>query len=205
MPVMCASMDAPARTIYVGRMRIPVLTVALIVLAGCHHAPKVAVPPAALPAAIPPLAGPEQIAIALRYVEGPVGTGAAVGPRQCVFVHYTGWLRDGTRFDSSRDTMPNGTPRTPIGFPLGVRRVIAGWDLGFGGMRVGGQRRLFLPDALAYGESGRPPVIPERADLIFDLELMAVTDTLPTAEAAPQRGPRPQCPTWAAAKERQGA
>ncbi len=198
-------MDAPASTLYVGRMRIPVLSVFLALLVGCHHAPKATVSPGALPAAIPPLAGPEQIAIALRYVEGTVGTGAAVGPRQCVFVHYTGWLRDGTRFDSSRDTMPNGTARTPIGFPLGVRRVIAGWDLGFGGMRVGGQRRLFIPYALAYGESGRPPVIPERADLIFDLEVMAVTDTLPTADAAPQRGPRPQCPTWAAARERQGA
>ena len=199
------SMDAPALTLYVGRMRIPVLSVFLALLVGCHHAAIATVPPGALPAAIPPLAGPEQIAIALRYVEGTVGTGTAVGPRQCVFVHYTGWLRDGTKFDSSRDTMPNGTPRTPIGFPLGVRRVIAGWDLGFGGMRVGGRRRLFVPYALAYGESGRPPVIPERADLIFDLEVMAVTDTLPTADAAPQRGPRPQCPTWAAARERQGA
>lgn len=202
---MRASMDAPASTLYVGRMRIPVLAVFLALLVGCHHAAIATVPPGTLPAAIPPLAGPERIAIALRYVEGTVGTGAAVGPRQCVFVHYTGWLRDGTRFDSSRDTMPNGTARTPIGFPLGVRRVIAGWDLGFGGMRVGGQRRLFIPYALAYGESGRPPVIPERADLIFDLEVMAVTDTLPTADAAPQRGPRPQCPTWAAARERKGA
>lgn len=146
--------------------------------------------------------GPEQIALALRFVDGVVGTGAVVGPRQCVFVHYTGWLRDGTKFDSSRDTMPNGSPRTPIGFPLGVRRVIAGWDLGFGLMRVGGQRRLFIPYPLAYGEAGRPPVIPERAELIFDLQVMAVSDTLPAAETATQRGPTPQCPTWATVKDR---
>lgn len=146
--------------------------------------------------------GPEQIALALRFVDGVVGTGAVVGPRQCVYVHYTGWLRDGTKFDSSRDTMPNGSPRTPIGFPLGVRRVIAGWDLGFGLMRVGGQRRLFIPYPLAYGEAGRPPVIPERAELIFDLQVMAVSDTLPAAETATQRGPAPQCPTWATVKDR---
>ena len=181
-------------------MRNPAPFVAALALAGCHHQP----PPAALPASIPAIVGPEQIALALRYIDGTVGTGAAVGPRQCVFVHYTGWLRNGNKFDSSRDTMPNGTPRTPIGFPLGVRRVIVGWDLGFSGMRVGGQRRLFIPYPLAYGESGRPPVIPERADLIFDLAVVAVADTLPSVESAPQRGPTPQCPTWAVVKERNG-
>lgn len=148
------------------------------------------------------MAGKEQIALALRYIDGPPGSGSAVGPRQCVYVHYTGWLRDGTKFDSSRDTMPNGTPRTPIGFPLGVRRVIAGWDLGFDGLKVGGTRRLFIPFALAYGEAGRPPVIPERADLIFDMEIMAVADTLSRVESAPQRGPSPQCATWAAVKDK---
>lgn len=151
------------------------------------------------------MVGQEQIALALRYIDGTVGTGAVVGPRQCVFVHYTGWLKDGTKFDSSRDTMPNGTPRSPIGFPLGVRRVIAGWDLGFEGIRVGGVRRLLIPFPLAYGESGRPPVIPERADLVFDLEVMAVADTLSRAESVPQRGPTPQCPTWAAVKGQPGA
>lgn len=174
------------------------LSALLIVATACHHPPK-AVP---LPSTIPPLAGESQIALALRYIDARIGTGAAVGPRQCVYVHYTGWLLDGTKFDSSRDTMPNGTPRTPIGFPLAVRRVIAGWDLGFGEMRVGGQRRLFIPFPLAYGESGRPPVIPARADLIFDLEVMAATDTLPATETTPQRGPTPQCATWAAIKDR---
>jgi peptidylprolyl isomerase len=179
-------------------MRNPAISLAAVVLAACHHAP----PAPALPASIPAMAGTEQIALALRYIDGTIGTGADVGARQCVYVHYTGWLRDGSKFDSSRDTMPNGSPRTPIGFPLGVRRVIAGWDLGFSGMHVGGQRRLFIPYPLAYGESGRPPVIPERAELIFDLQVLAVADTLSSAESTPQRGPTPQCPTWAVVKER---
>ena len=77
--------------------------------------------------------------------------------------------------------------------------MIAGWDLGFDGMKVGGQRRLFIPYQLAYGEAGRPPVIPPKAELIFDVELMAVADTLPRAEATPrgQTAPPPQCPAWA--------
>ena len=76
-----------------------------------------------------------------------------------------------------------GKPRDPISFPQGARRVIAGWDLGFEGMKVGGQRRLFIPYQLAYGEAGRPPVIPPKAELIFDVELMAVADTLAARRA----------------------
>ena len=77
--------------------------------------------------------------------------------------------------------------------------MIAGWDLGFEGMRVGGRRRLFIPYQLAYGEAGRPPLIPPKSELIFDVELMAVADTLPRAEPTPrgQTAPAPQCPTWA--------
>lgn len=120
-------------------------------------------------------------------------------PRACVYAHYTGWLTDGKKFDSSRDTMPNGQPRTPIAFPQGARRVIAGWDAGFEGMRVGGQRRLIIPYQIAYGELGRPPVIPPKATLIFDVELMAVADTLPSAGAPPlpPGAPAgPQCAPW---------
>jgi peptidylprolyl isomerase len=182
-------------------MRIRLSLLALCGLVACRPQQIAPIVPS-LPPSIPPLAGTEQIALALRYIDGLVGTGPAVSAKQCVFVHYTGWLRNGTKFDSSRDTMPNGTPRTPIGFPLGLRRVIAGWDLGLEGMRVGGQRRLFIPFPLAYGEAGRPPVIPERAELIFDTEVMAVSDTLSRAESVPQRGPTPQCPTWAAVKDR---
>jgi len=152
-----------------------------------------------LPASIPAVPGNSTVAFALRQTEVRAGTGDAVRPRSCVYAHYTGWLTNGTKFDSSRDTMPNGAPRIPISFPQGSRRVIAGWDAGFEGMRVGGQRRLFIPYQLAYGEAGRLPVIPVKAELIFDVELMAVADTLPRAEATPrgQTAPPPQCPTWA--------
>ncbi len=154
----------------------------------------------ALPANIPRISGKPQIAFALRQVDVRLGTGEPTRPRACVYAHYTGWLTNGTKFDSSRDTMPNGSPRTPISFPQGSRRVIAGWDVGFEGMRVGGQRRLFIPYQLAYGEAGRPPVIPAKAELIFDVELMAVADTLPRAEPVPrgQTAPPPQCPAWTA-------
>src|SRR4029078_5260807 len=88
------------------------------------------------------------------------GTGPLAEPRKCFFAHYTGWLVDGKKFDSSHDTTAQGKPREPIGFPQGARRVISGWDVGFEGMRVGARRRLFIPYQLAYGERGRPPVIP---------------------------------------------
>ena len=137
------------------------------------------------------------MAFALRYTDVAAGTGAPVIPRQCIFAHYTGWLTDGRKFDSSRDTAANGAPRTPIAFPQGARRVIAGWDAGFENMKVGGRRRLFIPYQLAYGELGRPPVIPPRAELIFDVEVMAVADTLPTLVGSPT-APAPRCPAWTA-------
>ena len=157
---------------------------------------------------IPAANGDTRTAFALRYIDVKVGAGAVLAARQCVYTHYTGWLTDGTKFDSSRDTMPNGRPKSPLAFPVGVRRVIAGWDLGFDGMRIGGHRRLFIPYQLAYGESGRPPVIPPKSTLIFDVELLAVADTLPPAAVAPTPArtdsvprrppsPGPQCPTWA--------
>ena len=152
-----------------------------------------------LPAPIPRVEGTERTAFALRLIEVAPGSGALAEPRKCFFAHYTGWLTNGTKFDSSRDTMPNGQPRTPISFPQGARRVISGWDSGFEGMRVGGKRRLLIPYQLAYGELGRPPVIPPRSELIFDVELMAVADTL-TASSPPPAAPAqpgPRCPAWA--------
>ena len=162
-----------------------------------HRQPK-------LPPSIPPAAGEPRTAFALREIDVALGTGALAAPRQCYFVHYTGWLTDGKKFDSSRDTMPNGKPRTPLGFPQGFRRVIAGWDLGFEGMRVGAHRRLFIPYQLGYGEAGRPP-IPPKAELIFDVELMAVADTLPHPAqqvSAGQTAPAPRCPTWESVSSR---
>ena len=134
---------------------------------------------APLPAAIPPVAGPVQTQYTMRYIDVAFGTGALAEPGQVYAVHYTGWLRDGTRFDSSRDR------GEPIRFEQGKRRVIPGWDAGFEGMRVGGRRRLFIPYQLAYGERGRGP-IPPRAELIFDVELVSVAPA-PAADSARAR------------------
>ncbi len=151
-----------------------------------------------LPAPIPPVSGKPTVAFALRSLEIAPGNGTPMRARACVYAHYTGWLTNGSKFDSSRDTMPNGQPRTPIAFAQGGRQVIAGWDAGFEGMRVGGKRRLIIPYQLAYGENGRPPVIPPKAELVFDVELMAVADTLPRTEPAPRGAPSPpRCATWA--------
>jgi peptidylprolyl isomerase len=148
---------------------------------------------AALPPNIPPISGNKRTLYALEYIDVAQGTGALAEVRKCAYVHYTGWLTNGTKFDSSRDTMPNGRPREPIAVPLGGRKVILGWDTGFEGMRVGGKRRLFIPYQLAYGENARGGVIPARSPLIFDIEVMAVADTLP--RGAVTTGP-PECAEW---------
>nr|MCU0636630.1 FKBP-type peptidyl-prolyl cis-trans isomerase [Gemmatimonadaceae bacterium] len=134
--------------------------------------------PAPWPAPIPRVDATPVTAFALQFIDVQVGTGPELRPRQCIYAHYTGWLTSGAQFDSSRDTLPNGTRREPIVFAQGARRVIAGWDAGFEGMRVGGQRRLIIPYQLAYGALGRPPVIPPKATLIFDVQLLAARDTL---------------------------
>ena len=102
----------------------------------------------------------------LQYQDILVGSGAEAKEGDLVSVHYTGWLTDGSKFDSSVDR------GQPFQFPLGAGRVIQGWDEGVAGMKEGGKRRLIIPAALAYGESGNPPVIPPNATLIFDVELL---------------------------------
>jgi peptidylprolyl isomerase len=113
----------------------------------------------------------------LDYVDIKIGTGELAQPHKWYTVHYTGYLPDGTKFDSSVDR------GEPISFPYGQHRVIEGWDTGFEGMRVGGKRRVFVPYQLAYGDAGRPPVIPAKTELIFDLELISQSDTQPKPPA----------------------
>ena len=104
----------------------------------------------------------------LKYVDLVEGSGPTPNPMQKVAVHYTGWLEDGSVFDSSLDR------GTPLHFAVGARQVISGWDEGVGSMQVGGKRQLVIPPDLAYGERGYPPVIPPSSTLIFEVELMAI-------------------------------
>src|SRR5690242_17889448 len=100
----------------------------------------------------------------LKIDELKVGTGDEAKKGDTDDVHYTGWLTDGKKFDSSKDR------DKPFTFTLGAGMVIKGWDEGVVGMKVGGKRKLTIPYELAYGENGRPPVIPPKATLIFEVE-----------------------------------
>ena len=102
----------------------------------------------------------------LQYRDLTVGEGAAASQGDTAVVHYTGWLLDGTKFDSSVDR------GTPFEFPLGAGRVIGGWDEGVGSMNVGGKRELIIPPDLAYGDRGAGGVIPPGATLKFEVELL---------------------------------
>jgi FKBP-type peptidyl-prolyl cis-trans isomerase FkpA len=104
----------------------------------------------------------------LQYQDVVTGSGAEATPGQVAVVHYTGWLTDGTKFDSSRDR------GEPFSFPLGGGQVIAGWDEGVAGMKVGGRRKLVIPPDLGYGAGGSPPVIPPASTLVFDVELLEI-------------------------------
>ena len=117
---------------------------------------------------------PSPAGVPYSQIDLRVGTGTEATAGRTITVNYTGWLyaagaaeNKGTQFDSS-------VGRAPFSFVLGRGQVIAGWDQGVAGMRVGGQRRLVIPPSLAYGSAGSPPVIPPNATLVFDVELLTV-------------------------------
>src|SRR5688572_10418123 len=102
----------------------------------------------------------------LEYEDQQVGTGASPQAGQTAVVHYTGWLTNGKKFDSSRDR------GEPFSFAVGRGRVIQGWDEGVLSMRVGGKRKLTIPASLGYGARGAGGVIPPNASLVFEVELL---------------------------------
>jgi peptidylprolyl isomerase len=163
-----------------------------------------AAPTVLLPPGVPAVDSAVQELFTLRYQEIRIGSGALAEPGKMYKVHYTAWLvADGRKFDSSYDHPgppildpngkpilgPDGKPRwgdpPPVSIPQDYSFVIPGWDQGFYGMRVGGKRRLFIPYQLAYGARGRPgpdaahPGIPPRSDLIYDIELVEVSELPP--------------------------
>src|SRR5258708_34421483 len=120
---------------------------------------------ARMPAGVPAVTGTPVENLAMHWIDIAIGTGAAAAPGKQYTVHYTGWLRDGKKFDSSVDR------GEPLKFVQGRRQLIAGWEVGFEGMKVGGKRRLFLPYQLAYGEAGGGQSSP-KTQLVFDGEVL---------------------------------
>ncbi len=125
---------------------------------------------AASPPAVGAAAGGQlhKLPSGLQYEEQVVGSGKMAEAGMNVSIHYTGKLTDGSKFDSSLDR------GTPLKFQLGAGQMIAGFDEGVKGMRIGGKRKLTIPSDLGYGDAGRPPLIPPKATLIFDIELIDV-------------------------------
>jgi FKBP-type peptidyl-prolyl cis-trans isomerase len=128
--------------------------------AGCKEDEVAASAPAAAPNA--------SSGAKLKFEDLKVGSGAEAVAGKGVSVHYTGWLTDGTKFDSSLDRAK------AFDFQLGAGQVIPGWDQGVAGMKVGGKRKLTIPSELAYGASGAGGVIPPNATLVFEVELLDV-------------------------------
>jgi peptidylprolyl isomerase len=167
-----------------------------------------------LPPGVPVAKGIVKTAFSLRYQDIAIGTGADAEPMKMYKVKYTGWrAADGVKFDSwdehpapvmDKDGKPemdeDGKPKVgapePASFPVGIGRMIPGFDQGFTGMKVGGKRRLFVPWQLAYGTRAMPdhgadhPGIPAKSDLIFDIEIVDITD-LPMPQNHPAMGGAP--------------
>jgi FKBP-type peptidyl-prolyl cis-trans isomerase FkpA len=110
----------------------------------------------------------------LQKTELAPGTGAEIKSGQTALVHYTGWLYDDAAPDNKGKQFDSSVGGEPFEFPLGAGRVIAGWDQGVVGMKVGGKRRLVIPPVMGYGERGAGGVIPPNATLVFDVELVEI-------------------------------
>ncbi len=136
----------------------------------------------------------------LGTVDTRIGTGTRATSHMCLYVHYIGLLADGRTFETSRTPQKNGAAAPPIAFEISTGTVMPGWEKGLLGMQVGGTRRLFVPFRLAYGADGRPPAIPPRTDLVFDVELLALSSPLPTSSNAPRADGTTTCAAWAAVK-----
>ena len=145
-----------------------VLVIAIGIAACTKKANETATAPAANAPATAPATTPAADVTELKIENIKEGTGKVAVAGKTVSVHYTGWLLDGKKFDSSVDR------GQPFNFTLGAQQVIAGWDQGVAGMKVGGKRKLTIPSKLAYGERGAGGVIPPNATLIFDVELLDV-------------------------------
>lgn len=161
---------------------------AALLLAACSGAPAPTTTIQAASGTIPPVSGERHATGGIEYIDIVEGGGEPVRSGQCAYLHYIGWTESGRVFDTSRDTT-GATMLPPLTVPLGTKLVIAGWDAGIPGMRIGGTRRLFIPYRLAYGEVGSPPMVPRRANLIFDVELVAIGHATRTAT-------KPTCPAW---------
>ena len=140
---------------------------------------------------------PLPVSITLSYIDTKVGSGALLVPRKWYTIQYTGYLVDGTKFDSSfdhPDHAPLSFQQGPQG-PQGQRQVVPGMDTGLDGMKVGGKRRLFIPWQLAYGPSAHAN-IPPKSMLIFDVELVSQSDKDPSPKppAPPVAAPKPATP-----------
>ena len=156
---------------------------AALVMAACSRGEKPASEAAAAPAA--EVAAPETAAPAtptpsgsetmdLQKTDLAPGAGAEIRSGQTALVHYTGWLYDAKATDNKGTQFDSSVGGEPFEFPLGAGRVIAGWDQGVVGMKVGGKRRLVIPPVMGYGERGAGGVIPPNATLVFDVELVEI-------------------------------
>jgi peptidylprolyl isomerase len=124
-------------------------------------------PPEANPPGVPPISGTLEVDRDVQYIDEKIGTGPSPVKGKPVSVHYTGWLTDGKKFDSSTDR------GDPIRFNFDGGMVIPGWDIGLSTMKVGGKRRIIIPAELAYGDGGSSDAIPPGSMLVFDVELVA--------------------------------